>query len=262
MLKLCVLASSSKGNATFVRIGNDSFLIDAGISTRKMKKLLGEIGEKITDLKGIILSHEHHDHITGIKTLSQKYGLKCWLTFDTYQKIRKKTGNIDAEFIEVGEEFEVGEEVVITPYEIHHDAVDPVAFIIKKHEKDVPLLGYLNDCGNINPYLEDGFRNVKVLIIEANHSFDLLLQSSYPNYLKQRILGTKGHLSNWSAAEFIMKTNPQIAILSHLSEENNTPEVALAEVESFLTYNNEELKPFLVVVPSKGRSALIKTYNK
>ena len=118
----------------------------------------------------------------------------------------------------------------------------------------------MNDCGTINPYLEDGFRNVKVLIIEANHSFDLLLKSSYPNYLKQRILGSKGHLSNWSAAEFIKKTTPKIAVLSHLSEENNAPEVALAEIESSLTYREEELKPFLVVVPSKGRSAIIKSY--
>lgn len=260
LLKVCVLASTSKGNATFIRVGNDSFLIDAGISARRINKTLSEIGEKITDLKGIILTHEHHDHITGIKTLSRMFNLRFWLTFDTYQKTKKKVGSFDADFIEVGEEFQLGDEVIITPYEIPHDAADPVAYLVKSRD-GFPLVGYLNDCGRINPFLVDGFRNVKVLIIEANHSFDLILQSSYPNSLKQRILSSKGHLSNWSAAEFIVGTKPQIAVLSHLSEQNNTPEVALTEIETLIEHHNEKSKPFLVIVPYKGRSAIIKTFQ-
>jgi phosphoribosyl 1,2-cyclic phosphodiesterase len=252
-----VLASTSKGNATFIRIYNDTFLIDAGISARRINKTLGEIGEKITDLQGVILTHEHHDHISGVKTLSRRFNLKFWLTFNTYQKINKKIGNLDADFIEIGEEFQLGDEVIITPYEIPHDAADPVAYLIKSN--GLPIVGYLTDCGRVNPFLIDGFRNVKVLIIEANHSFDLILQSSYPNSLKRRILSSKGHLSNWSAAEFITATKPQIAVLSHLSEENNTPEVALAEIEPLVNHNNEKSKTFLVIVPYKGRSVIIKT---
>ena len=258
MLKVCVLASSSKGNATFVRIGNDRFLIDAGISARRINKTLRDIGEKTSQLNGVILTHEHHDHITGIKTLSRTYGLKFFSTFDTYQRIQQKVGIFDADFIEVGEDFQLGDETLITPFEIQHDSADPVAFLIKSLNK-IPLVGYLNDCGRTTPYLIDGFRNVKVLIIEANHSFDLLLQSSYPDFLKHRILSPKGHLSNWSAAEFINATVPQIAILSHRSEESNTPEISLAEIEPLLSYNSEMLKPFLVIVPSKERSVIIKT---
>lgn len=258
MLKICVLASTSKGNATFIRVGDDSFLIDAGISARRINQMLKEIGERVIDLKGVILTHEHHDHITGIKTLSRRYNLKFWVTFETYQRIKKKSGNFDADFIEVGEEFQVGDEVVIVPYEIQHDAADPVAYLVKSYN-GVPLVGYLNDCGRANPFLTDGFRNVKVLIIEANYSFDLLLQSSYPTYLKQRILGSKGHLSNWSAAEFIAATKPKIAVLAHVSEENNTPEVALSEIEPLLIHQNNESIPFLVIVPYNERSMLIKT---
>lgn len=258
VLKVCVLASSSKGNATFVRVGHVRFLIDAGISARRINKTLREIGEKISEINGIILTHEHQDHITGVKTLSRKYGLKFFSTFDTFQRIRKKVGNFDADFFEVGEDFQLGKDVIITPYEIQHDSADPVAFLIKSQD-DNPLVGYLNDCGRTTPYLIDGFRHVKVLIIEANHSFDLLLNSSYPNFLKRRILSPKGHLSNWSAAEFINATVPQIAVLSHRSEENNTPEVSLAEIEPLLNNFNEVAKPFLVVVPSKERSAIIKT---
>ncbi|MFX0013990.1 MAG: MBL fold metallo-hydrolase [Promethearchaeota archaeon] len=258
MLKVCVLASSSKGNTTFVRVGEDRFLIDAGISARRIKKGLNEIGEKINNLKGIILTHEHNDHVVGIKALSQKFNLKFWLTYETYERIRRKTGFFDADFIEIGEEFQLGDEAVITPYEIQHDSVDPVAFLIKTSD-GVPLVGYLNDCGRITPFLVDGFRGVKILIIEANHSFDLLLRSSYPIFLKQRILSPKGHLSNWDTAKFISATRPQIAILSHLSEENNTPEITLAEIEAFLSRYDGILKPFLIVVPKKGRSPIIKT---
>ncbi|MFX0123818.1 MAG: MBL fold metallo-hydrolase [Candidatus Hodarchaeota archaeon] len=256
MLKVCVLASSSKGNVTFVRVGNVRFLIDAGISARRINKTLREIGESTMQLDGVILTHEHNDHITGIKTLSRKYGLRFFSTFDTYQRIRNKVGNFDSDFIEVGEDFQLGDEVIISPYEIQHDSVDPVAFLIKSRN-DIPLVGYLNDCGRITPFLVDGFRNVKILIIEANHSFDLLLRSSYPTFLKQRILSSKGHLSNWSAAEFINATVPQIAVLSHRSEENNTPEISLAEIEPILSYNNEKSKPFLVIVPDKERSTII-----
>ncbi|UCG01106.1 MAG: MBL fold metallo-hydrolase [Candidatus Heimdallarchaeota archaeon] len=256
MLKACVLASSSKGNATFVRIGNDRFLIDAGISARRINKTLREIGENTRSLKGVILTHEHQDHITGIKTLSHKYGLRFFSTFDTYQRIRKQVGSFDADFIEVGEDFQVGDEAIITPYEIQHDSADPVAFLIKDRN-DIPLVGYLNDCGRITPFLIDGFRNVKVLIIEANHSFDLLLRSSYPTFLKLRILSSKGHLSNWSAAEFINATVPQIAVLSHRSEENNTPGVSLSEIETLLS--DKITKPFIVIVPDKERSTIIRT---
>ncbi|UCE14656.1 MAG: MBL fold metallo-hydrolase [Candidatus Heimdallarchaeota archaeon] len=257
MLKVCVLASTSKGNSTYVRVGKESFLIDAGLSARKISKALREIGENVNDLRGIILTHEHHDHITGIRTLSREYHKKCWLTFDTYQKIRSKVGNIDAEFIAVGEEFHIGEEgVEIMPYEISHDASDPVAFLVKS-PNGVPLVGYLNDCGRINPFLLDGFRKVKILQVESNYSFDLLLKSSYPFFLKERLLGKKGHFSNWEAAEFIASTEPQVAILSHISENCNTHEVALAEVESILAHYTGLSLPFLVMVPYNGRSVII-----
>ena len=106
----------------------------------------------------------------------------------------------------------------------------------------------------------DGFRNVQILIIESNHSFDLLLQSDYPSFLKERILGSKGHLSNWDVAKFIIDTNPKIVVLSHISENNNNPEIALAEIEEFLAYNMEDsVFPFIVIVQNNNRSVIIET---
>lgn len=253
-LKVCVLASTSKGNSTFISINGNKILLDAGISATQITKRLEDINENISQINGIIISHEHSDHTKGIQTLSKKYGLKFWLSFATYQKIHKKFNSVDAEFIEIGEDFWI-ENTCITPYEILHDAADPIAYLISSKQGD-PLVGYLLDCGRTNPYLIDGFQNVKVLIIEANHSFDLLLRSEYPQFLKERILGINGHLSNWHAAEFIESTKPDIAILAHLSEENNSPEIALGEVEERLANGK---KPFIVMVPYNNRSATIIT---
>ena len=254
LLKVCVLAGSSKGNAIFIRIGNDRLLIDTGISLRKLKQRLEEINEpNISDIKGVLISHEHSDHIKGIKTLTKKYQLKYWLTYDTYQKIRLKTGPIDTEFIEVAESFSNGS-IDVTPYEIPHDAADPIAFVLTKNDLRI---GILLDCGKTNSYLIDGFRDLDILIIESNHSFDQILASDYPEYLKKRILSSNGHLSNYHAGEFLALTQPKLAIITHLSENNNTLEQAISEVEEVFISQQGLKKPFLVFTPSDGRSALI-----
>jgi len=258
MIKLCVLASSSKGNSTFIRMDNDTYLIDAGISVRRIERILKGINENLRDVSDVILTHEHNDHIAGVKTLGKRFSPKFWLTYETYQRIRNQTGAIDAEFIEVGESFNLNK-FKIEPFEISHDAVNPIALLFSINE--IPQIGYLCDCGYITPYLLDGFRNTRILIIEANHSFDLLLQSSYPYHLKHRILGSKGHLSNWHTAEFISKTKPEIVILGHISENNNTPEVALGEIDTVLGHKSNFNHPFFVIMPTNQRSVLVRTNN-
>ncbi len=254
LLKVCILAGSSKGNAIFVRINDDRILIDAGISAKKLEKLLKEIHEPDPgSLTGILITHEHQDHSKGLKTLAKKYQVKCWLTYETYTKIRSKSGPIDTEFIEISEPFKIGNTNVM-PFEIQHDAVDPTAYVLTK---DNLRIGILLDCGKSSPYLFDNFRNLDILIIEANHSFDKLLSSSYPDYLKQRILSSKGHLSNWHAAEFISMVKPKIVVLSHISEQNNSPETALCEVEEYLAQTGLKEYPFFVIVDPTKRSTII-----
>lgn len=253
-VKLCVLAGTSKGNSIFLRIGNESLLIDAGMTVRKIESALKEIKESsISNLNGIIVTHEHNDHIKGLKTLSRKYNLKSWLTYGTYKKIRTKTGAIDAEFIEIGEWFNIGG-IKILPYEVHHDAVDPVAFKIIKEEFKI---GILLDCGRVTPFLLDGFHEMDILVIEANHSFDKLLSSDYPDYLKTRILSDKGHLSNWDVAKFILTAHPKVVILTHLSESNNSPSRAIGEIQEILEAEGFNSPPFFVLVPYNKRSTLL-----
>ncbi|PWI47317.1 hypothetical protein CEE45_12545 [Candidatus Heimdallarchaeota archaeon B3_Heim] len=252
--KLCVLAGSSKGNSIFLKIDDERFLIDVGISNRKIEKALKDINEpNPSHLTGIIITHEHSDHIKGLKTLAKKYHIKSWLTYDTYLKIRPKTGPIDTEFIEIAESFSIGS-VNFVPYEIPHDAVDPVAYVITK---DKLRIGILLDCGKTSTYLFDGFHNLDVLIIEANHSFDQLLSSTYSDVLKTRILSSKGHLSNWHTAEFIIKTKPKVVIVTHISESNNSAELAFSEIGDILALNTEKYNPFIVIVPSTERGAII-----
>jgi phosphoribosyl 1,2-cyclic phosphodiesterase len=254
LIKLCVLAGTSKGNSIFLRIDEDALLIDVGITVRKIESALKEISESsLSGLKGILITHEHIDHIKGLKTLSTKYRLKSWLTFDTYKKIRPKTGPIDTEFFEIGESFNLGG-IKIIAYEIHHDAVDPVAFKIIKDDFSI---GILLDCGRVTPYLLDGFSNLDILIIEANHSFDKLLASDYPDYLKVRILSDKGHLSNWDTANFIKMTYPKLVFLTHISENNNSSRRVIGEIQDILEREKNVNIPFLVVVPTDKRGVLL-----
>jgi phosphoribosyl 1,2-cyclic phosphodiesterase len=210
-----------------------------------------DIGEKIENLSAILISHEHSDHIKGVKSLSRNFHHKFWISYETYQKIVRKTGSIDAEFFDIGESFKIGE-IEIMPYEVSHDAVDPTASLISYKRK--PILGYLCDCGYPSPFLIDGFRGVEILIVEANHSMDVLLQSDYPEYLKYRILGSKGHLSNWHTAEFIAEVKPHVVFLAHISENNNDPNTALSEIDFILSHKKGFKYPFFILVPLKGRS--------
>lgn len=254
LLKVCVFAGSSKGNSVFVRINNDRILVDAGISTRRLEKALKEIDEPDpSSLAGILITHEHQDHSKGLKTLAKKYHVKCWITYETYTKIRSRSGPIDTEFIEISEQFTIGNTNVM-PFEIQHDAIDPTAYVLTH---DRIRIGILLDCGTSSPYLFDNFSNLDILIIEANHSFDKLLSSNYPDHLKKRILSSEGHLSNWQTAEFISKVIPKIVILSHISEENNSPETALCEVEEYLANYGLEDYPFFVIVHPTKRSVVV-----
>ena len=254
ILKVCVFAGSSKGNAIFIRMNDDRILIDAGISNKKLEKALKEIQEPDPSfLTGVLVTHEHLDHSKGLKTLAKKYQVKCWLTYETYERIRTKSGPIDTEFIEIAVPFIIGNTSII-PYEIQHDAVDPTAYVLTN---GTIRIGILLDCGKTSTYLFDNFQNLDILIIEANHSFNKLINSSYPDYLKQRILSEKGHLSNWQAAEFISIVNPKLAVVTHISEENNAPEIALSEIEEIIATKGIEERPFLVIVNPKMRSALI-----
>lgn len=240
-MQVAVLASGSKGNATFVEMDGIRILIDAGISARRIKQELAALGENVEMLDGIFITHEHGDHIKGLPNLIKKYGIQVYsrpATFramNCYEDLPGDCVNPIIDRIQLGR-------VAVRAFDIPHDAAAPVGYIIQGTSRCVVA----TDIGNVDDRLQQMLEGAQVLVLEANHDEDMLKQGSYPYNLKQRILGPLGHLSNKRMAQVVagLQRKPQKLILAHLSESNNRPELAMDTVKSILAsygINNMEI---------------------
>lgn len=240
-MQVAVLASGSKGNATFVEMDGIRILIDAGISARRIKQELATLGESVEMLDGIFITHEHGDHIKGLPNLVKKYGIQIYsrpATFramSCYEELPGDCVNPIIDRIQLGR-------VAVRAFDIPHDAAAPVGYIIQGTSRCVVA----TDIGNVDDRLQQMLEGAQVLVLEANHDEEMLKQGSYPYNLKQRILGPLGHLSNRRMAQAVaeLRRRPQKLILAHLSESNNRPELAMDTVKSvFDSYgiNNMEI---------------------
>ena len=240
-MQVAVLASGSKGNATFVEMDGIRILIDAGISARRIKQELAALGESVEMLDGIFITHEHGDHIKGLPNLVKKYGIQIYsrpATFQAmscYEELPGDCVNPIIDRIQLGR-------VAVRAFDIPHDAAAPVGYIIQGTSRCVVA----TDIGNVDDRLQQMLEGAQVLVLEANHDEEMLKQGSYPYNLKQRILGPLGHLSNRRMAQVVaeLRRRPQKLILAHLSESNNRPELAMDTVKSVLDsygINNMEI---------------------
>ena len=216
--------SGSNGNCYYVGNQNEAVLIDAGISCREIKKRMARQGLPFDKVKAVIVSHEHSDHIRGIETLTRKYSLPIYITNDTL----KYSGlYIDRQFVQ---SFKAYEPIVIGglkihPFPKHHDASDPYSFIVSSGRVHV---GVFTDIGTPCENVIHHFSKCHAAFLEANYDEKMLEEGSYPYYLKQRIRGDKGHLSNMQALELFLRYRPTFMshlFLSHLSQNNNCPSV-------------------------------------
>jgi len=209
-MNIYILSSGSKGNATLIESKNAKILIDIGISLKKLEEKLKEININPAEIEKVLITHEHGDHINGLKALVKKY--KTPVLFpDTQKKIKINDFQIDS-------------------IRTSHDVENSFGFIIKNKEKEIV---YITDTGYINKKYFDKLKNKNSYIIESNHDIEMLMKNKYPYYLKQRIIGDKGHLSNKDAAFYINKfigEKTRDIILVHLSEESNTQEIAKKEM--------------------------------
>ena len=220
-----IIASGSKGNATVIVSNKTVLLIDMGITLSRLEEGLGEINLKLNDITGALFTHDHTDHISGIKFLSPKimYALEGTLP-SSLSKV-----------VLVNKEFKIGD-FLITPIETSHDATNPCAYLIR--DKDSSLF-YMTDTGI---FLEENLpliKNPTYLIIESNHDIKMLLNTNRPFELKNRIMSEKGHLCNEDsaiAAISIIGEDTKEIVLAHLSEEANTPEVALAAYQKIFKH--------------------------
>ena len=231
MFEVSVLASGSSGNCFFIGSPKADILVDVGISTKQIVTRLNKIGKKIENIKGIFISHEHYDHVRGIETLSRKFNIPVFVNKGTLWNSYLDMGNV--QLIETDDDFDF-HGLKILPFSKSHDAGEPVGYSIRSKGKTISVMTDLGfGCGNCCESLKES----DLVILETNHDVGMLKNSSYPNFLKKRIAGKKGHLSNYDAALMVLehgKSNLQHVLLSHLSLNNNLPELALKTFNSIV----------------------------
>lgn len=245
-MKLCSIASGSSGNCIFAGSDSTSVLIDAGISGKRVENGLNTIGFTGRDLDGILITHEHSDHIKGLGVLARKLHLPIYATVGTIDAILgcSSLGKFpDSIFREVraDEAFKIGD-LNIDPFTISHDAVEPVGYRISHNNSSV---GIATDLGKYDEYIIRHLEGLDALLLEANHDVNMLQVGSYPYYLKQRILSDKGHLSNCSAGQLLCKLlhdGMKEIMLGHLSRENNYEALAFETVCSEVTMGDNPYK--------------------
>ena len=233
-MDFCSIASGSSGNCTYTGTDHTALLVDAGVSARQIEKGLKSIDRTATDIDGILVTHEHSDHIRGLGVLSRRYGIPIYGTKGTLNAIANcsSLGTIDAGLyreIHVDEDFQVGD-VTVHPFEIPHDAAQPSAYRISHEETSVAVV---TDLGVFSDYIIENMKGLDAVLLEANHDIRMLQAGPYPYYLKQRILGTHGHLSNENAGRLLCRVlhdNLKHIFLGHLSKENNYDALAYETV--------------------------------
>ena len=245
-MDFCSIASGSSGNCIYVGSDQTSVLIDTGISRKRIVDGLHEIDRKPEELKGILITHEHSDHIKGLGVMSRKYHIPIYATAGTIDGIRNSTslGQIDEDLfhtIRADGKFQI-EDLEVEPFAISHDAAEPVAYRIGQGKREV---GIATDMGVYDDYIVENLKGLDALLLEANHDVNMLQVGKYPYYLKRRILGDKGHLSNETAGQLLcqlLHDNMKQILLGHLSRENNYEALAYETVCAEVTMGDNPYK--------------------
>ncbi|GAC1628762.1 MAG: MBL fold metallo-hydrolase [Nevskia sp.] len=224
-MRFAYLGSGSRGNAAVIASGSTCVLLDCGLPLVEVDARLQRLGLCADDLAAILVTHEHGDHIGGVARLARRNRLPVWLTAGT----RAAWKSAPEEWLQTfspHRPFAIGD-LEIRPYPVPHDAREPCQYVLGDGARRV---GVLTDAGSVTPHMLDVLSGLDALLLEFNHDRDLLLRGPYPQSLKTRVAGGKGHLSNAQAAELLTMidcTRLQHLVLTHLSETNNTPEHAL-----------------------------------
>lgn len=235
-MKLCSLSSGSKGNAILVYTQQTKVLVDCGISGKALEACLKKIGLSPAELNAIVVTHEHSDHTKGVGVAMRRFDLPVYANSGTWAAMVDDLGKLNEENIKIfkgTEGFEIGD-IGIQPFEIPHDAAQPVGY---RFESGGGSAAVATDIGALNEGLFRAIRGCRTVLLEANHDVNLLEIGSYPFPLKRRIRGALGHLSNDEAglaAVWLTKLGTEQILLGHLSEENNYPGLALQTVQNAL----------------------------
>ncbi|QRN48606.1 MBL fold metallo-hydrolase [Macrococcoides bohemicum] len=236
MINMSVLASGSTGNAVYVESEKGSLLVDAGLTGKKMEGLFEQIDRKIEDLNGILVTHEHIDHIKGLGVLARKYKLPIYANEKTWERINRADGKISDEqkFIFNPYEIKTLAGMDIESFNVSHDAVDPQFYIFNNNYKKLTVI---TDTGYVSDRMKGMIHGSDCFVFESNHDVDMLRMGRYPWSTKQRILSDMGHVSNEDAAyamRDVITGSTKRIYLSHLSQDNNMKDLARMSVEQVL----------------------------
>ncbi|MBI3140934.1 MAG: MBL fold metallo-hydrolase [Rhodocyclales bacterium] len=233
-MRFASLGSGSRGNALVVESERTRVLLDCGFSPRETVARLGRLGLAPEDLAGVLVTHEHSDHVAGAFGLAARFGLTVWVTHGSFAAAPRVRGDLPAvQLIDSHEPFQAGA-LEMHPFPVPHDAREPVQFVIAdgRHR-----LGVLTDAGCSTPHIERMLDRCDALVLECNHDLAMLEAGRYPPALKRRIAGPYGHLDNGAAARLLAALQPgrlQHVVAAHLSEQNNRPDLAQAALAGAL----------------------------
>ena len=234
-MRFACLGSGSEGNAVVVEAGRSRVLLDCGFSIKETVFRLARLGLTPADLSGIVITHEHSDHIGGVFRFANKFKLPVWLTHGSLTYLSNLDQLLlDARVIDSHDAFAVGD-LYIEPFPVPHDAREPIQFVFSDGQH---RLGVLTDTGMITPHITQMLSGCDALVLECNHDANMLANGPYPTSLKQRVGGRFGHLDNTAAADLLRSIDTQQLthlIAAHLSHKNNLPELARAALAKALS---------------------------
>lgn len=245
-MRMCSIASGSSGNCIYVGSDDTHLLVDTGISKKRIEAGLRELEIKGDELDGILITHEHSDHIQGLGVFSRKYEVPIYATPGTIEGIKSYSGlgrmpEGLLHPIQIDQKFTLGD-IIVDPFAISHDANEPSGYRMECGGKSAAVA---TDLGMYTDYIVQKLQNLDAVLLEANHDVHMLEVGAYPYYLKKRILGDKGHLSNELSGRLlcdILHDNLKYIVLGHLSKENNYARLAYETVKLEVTLGDNTYK--------------------
>lgn len=265
-MRMMSIASGSSGNCIYIGSDNTHILIDAGISRKRIVDGLVKAGISTNDLSGVFVTHEHSDHIKGLGVLTRKDGVPVYSTKGTCQGIVSSSslGEIPEELLHTmnrDSEIQIGD-LTIHSFKVSHDANEPCAYWVSDGKTKAAVC---TDLGFYDDYTVENLKNCGCMLIEANHDVNLLQVGGYPYYLKQRILGRQGHLSNENGGRLVdrvLNDSVKTVFLGHLSKENNYDRLAFETVKQEIDMSDSKYKSndFDIRIASRGEESEIITF--
>jgi phosphoribosyl 1,2-cyclic phosphodiesterase len=249
MFQVGIIASGSKGNSLVIRSDAGAILLDAGLTGKKIISGLEQLGVDSTELMGVVISHEHSDHINGAGIICRKFNLPLYISQETYACSAGRLGKLPngVHYFQHGRTFKI-KDLLINPFASSHDAVESSNFVFTQESSNGCKLGVATDCGYFTRLMKERLQHCTTVVLESNHDELMLLGGPYPWHLKQRVKSRQGHLSNRQAVSVISQiVHPGLKklVLAHLSEKNNLPELAESEMLNYLKLIKHELELYI-----------------